>query len=50
LFVWLCIVLAIGCIAYGFIDRRFFAGGALLLAALWYFLSIRWVDRDGQWS
>jgi signal peptidase I len=38
------------CIAYGFVDRRFFGGGALLLAALWYYASIRWVDRHGQWS
>ncbi|MEX2308220.1 MAG: hypothetical protein WD738_11535 [Pirellulales bacterium] len=50
LFVWLSLVVAIGCVAYGFIDRRFFAGGALVLATLWYYLSIRWVDRRDQWS
>jgi hypothetical protein len=49
-FVWLCMALAIGCVAYGFVDRRFFGGGALFLAALWYYLSIRWVDQRNQWS
>jgi signal peptidase I len=45
-----CVVIAIGCVAYGFVDRRFFRGGALALAALWYYLSIRWVDQHGRWS
>jgi hypothetical protein len=49
-FFWLSIAAAAGCIAYGFINPPFFAGGALLLAALWYYLSIRWVDGHGGWS
>ena len=49
-FVWLSIVIAAGCVAYGFVDWRFFSGGVMVLAALWYYLSIRWVDRHGRWS
>jgi hypothetical protein len=47
---WLCTGIAAGCIAYGFFDWRFFIGGILLLAALWYYLSIRWVDQHSSWS
>jgi signal peptidase I len=49
-FVWFCVAVAIACVAYGFVDRRFFGGAALFLAALWYYLSIRWVDRRDGWS
>jgi hypothetical protein len=50
-FVWLCAAIALGAVAYGyFADRRFPGGAFLLLAALWYFLSIRWVDRHGGWG
>lgn len=45
----LSVAAALACIAYGFINRWFFAGALLLLAALWYALAIRWVDRHGQW-
>jgi hypothetical protein len=47
-----CVCLAIGLasVAYGFVNRRFFGGGAFLFAALWYYLSIRWVDQRGTWS
>ena len=47
---WLSVTIAVGCTAYGFVDRRFFGGGVLVLAALWYHQSIRWVDRHGRWS
>jgi len=50
------VALAVGCIAYGFVDQRFFMGvlmavGAVTMAAaaLWYYLAIRWVDRHGRW-
>ena len=46
----LSLVLAIGCVVYGLIDRRFFFGGLFVFAALWYYLSIRWVDQHGSWS
>jgi hypothetical protein len=48
-FVWICVLLAMGSVAYGFIDRRFFLGILFLLAALWYWLAIRWVDDNGVW-
>jgi len=48
-FFWLSIALAVGCIVYGFWAPPFFAGDLFFLAALWYWLSIRWVDRHGGW-
>jgi hypothetical protein len=47
--VWLSVLLALACGIYGFWDRRFFAGLLWLLAGLWYWLAIRWVDRNGSW-
>jgi hypothetical protein len=38
------------CIAYGFVGRRFFLGGIMLVAAFHYYLCIRWVDRHGGWD
>ena len=49
-FFWLSLAIGVGCIAYGFVDRRFFLGDPMLLAALWYYLSIRWVDQNSRWS
>jgi hypothetical protein len=49
-FVWLSIVSAVGCIAYGFLNPIFFLGAIWLLAALWYFHAIRWVDRHSKWN
>jgi hypothetical protein len=49
-FVWLSLALAATCVSYGFWDCRFFTGGLLAVAALWYHLSIRWVDRHGDWG
>jgi hypothetical protein len=49
-FVALSVAAAIGCVAYGFIDRRFFLGASFLLAALMYWLSIRWIDQHGTWE
>jgi hypothetical protein len=48
-FFWLSLVLAVASVAYGFVDRRFFAGALLVIAAWWYYLSIRWVDKHGNW-
>ena len=47
---WLSIVIAIACVAYGFIDARFFPVGVMALAAVWYYLSIRWVDENRRWT
>lgn len=49
-FFWLSIALAAICVAYGFVNPPAFAGGLLVFAALWYFLSIRWVDQNSDWS
>ena len=47
---WFSMAVAVGSIAYGFIDPRFFFGTLIVFAALWYYLSIRWVDKHGRWS
>jgi hypothetical protein len=49
-FFWLSVLAAIGCVAYGFVDWRFFIGGGMAFAALWYYLAIRWVDQHGTWE
>jgi len=49
-FFWLALGLAIGCVAYGFVDPRFFIGGGFILSAWWYYAAIRWVDRNGRWN
>ena len=49
-FFWLSIALAVASAVYGLWDRRFLVGVILLVAALWYWASIRWVDRDGSWA
>ncbi len=46
----LAMALALGFVAYGFVKPRFYAGGVFVLAALWYYLAIRWVDAHGEWS
>jgi hypothetical protein len=48
-FVWLSIACSVGCVIYGFWDARFFVGSLFLFAALMYWLTIRWVDRHGEW-
>lgn len=48
-FVWLSLIIAAGCVAYGLVDSRFFFGGIVAFAALWYYSCIRWVDRHGGW-
>jgi hypothetical protein len=48
-FIALSIALAVGCVAYGFVDARFFFGGVFFFAALWYYLSVRWVDQKSSW-
>ncbi len=49
-FFWLSLALAVGSVAYGLLDPRFFLGGIMVLAAVWYYLAIRWVDQHGRWS
>jgi hypothetical protein len=50
---WACVVVSIltafTSIVVGFVDARFFAGGALGLAAVPYWRSIHWIDTHGSW-
>jgi hypothetical protein len=48
-FVVLSLAIAIGSIAYGFVDRRFFIGGIMSVAALHYYLATCWVDQNSRW-
>lgn len=43
------LILALVCVAISFKDPRYIGGAALLFAALWYYLSIRWVDKHSHW-
>ncbi len=51
---WACVVIAflsaMVSVLYGFRDPRFFAGAAMVLAAVPYWGSIRWIDRYGSWD
>jgi hypothetical protein len=51
-FVGLSLLAAVGCCVYAAWvgNPRWYAGALLLLAALMYWLSIRWVDRYGSWE
>ena len=49
-FFWLSLAIAAGCVAYGFVNPLAFIGGQMVFAALWYYLSIRWVDLHSSWS
>lgn len=49
-FFWLALVMAAGCVAYGFVNPLGFLGALFVLAALWYYRSIRWVDQHSTWS
>jgi hypothetical protein len=44
-FMWLCIVGAIVSVVL-----QFWIGSLLLLAALWYWYAVAWVDKHGGWK
>jgi len=54
--VWACfglsLLLAVACVAYAILanDPRLYTGLLFLLAALPYWLTIRWVDEHGSWE
>lgn len=50
LYFCISIALAVGGIAYGFKDERFFGFAIFFGAALWYALAIRWMDRCEAWE
>jgi hypothetical protein len=47
---WLALVIAAGCVAYGFVQPWAFVSSLMVFAALWYYLSIRWVDAHSTWG
>ena len=50
LFVWLSLVAGIACGVYGFLRNPWFLIGVpMVVAAVPYWLAIKWVDRHGAW-
>jgi hypothetical protein len=51
-FVAVSVLLAAGLAGYAAVSRdaRYYAGLLFLLAALTYWLALRWVDRNGSWE
>jgi hypothetical protein len=49
-FVWISIAITVGSTALGFVHPIAFLGSNMVFAALWYYLSIRWVDQHSSWS
>jgi hypothetical protein len=49
-FVWLSVLLAAAGAAGVLFYWPLGLGVLFLLAALWYYLCIRWVDRNGRWA
>lgn len=52
---WVCFWLSVGlvavCAALGLLDWQFLLVAALgLLAPVWYYTAIRWVDKHGGWE
>lgn len=47
---WLSILLAVISALLGIQDRAYCAGLLFLLPALWYWLAIRWVDKNAKWE
>ncbi|MCS7045984.1 MAG: hypothetical protein NZO58_06480 [Gemmataceae bacterium] len=50
LFVWLSLGLSAGSVALGFFHPLAFVGALFVIAALWYYLAIRWVDKHSSWD
>jgi len=42
--------LAMGCVAFAFVDRDFIWGGLFILASFGYYAAIHWMDKHGQWK
>ncbi len=49
-FMWFSFLVAIAGALYGFRDPRFFASVSFVLAGVWYWLCIRWMDAHGGWE
>lgn len=46
----LSLVLALGCLIYGFVKPIFFWGVPMVSAAYWYYYCIKWVDAHSNWD
>lgn len=50
-YLYFCFLLILLSVVAGFlINERYFAGLALLFAAFWYEVSIRWMDSNNAWE
>jgi hypothetical protein len=49
-FVILSLACCLGAVVYGFSDTRYFRASIIGLAAIPYWLTIRWVGRHGTWG
>lgn len=49
-FVWISLALAAASVIFGVWNHYFFCGATFLVAALLYWLAIRWIDRYGSWD
>jgi hypothetical protein len=51
---WMFVALSIACglasMIYGLWQTKYFIGGLLAVAAIPYWLSIRWIDAHGSWE
>ena len=49
-YVWILMALAVGFVAYGFVDEIFAWGALFMLGSLGYFAVICWMDRHHEWK
>lgn len=47
---WLSIALSVVSAVLGVFNRIYFWGLGFLISALWYWLCIRWVDKNSKWD
>jgi len=45
-YMWVCVAFTVAALVF----QRWVASVGLLVAALWYLYSIRWVDKNNQWG
>lgn len=50
IYFWICIALAIICGILGFFNKKYLFGIAFILSAIWYYASIKWVDKNSEWE
>jgi hypothetical protein len=50
LYFTISLILGLASLFYGFKQPIFFSGVFLLVAAFWYYYSIRWVDKHSSWN